>query len=310
MAGWTANLNAGMSRGDVVIGFSESQEHRGLTQAVLNQGLWVADAQALIIARLYDATFDRLPDSAGLIGWTASLRGGMPLSQIAAGFSDSAEFQSRYGALSNHDFVAQLFRFCLNREGDAAGIQNWVNNMDAGLRTRAQVLLEFSESQEHINLTTPNMLGGIQTFDYHSAPTPAVDDFAGKAVPPPLTLPSIHDDAALTGINVDDKFRNDGAQTLPAVLYDEISGPGNHVAFQDAWVSDAFVLPVQSDPSPSFVMPINELYGEDAYASDPSGEVGDTGSATVPFALAADPEWLTHHTAFGAIDDIGRWTFH
>jgi len=193
--GWTANLNAGMSRGDVVIGFSESQEHRGLTQSVLNEGLWVADQQALIIARLYDATFDRLPDSAGLIGWTASLKGGMSASQIASGFADSAEFQSRYGGLSTHDFVAQLFRFCLNREGDAAGIQNWVNNIDAGLRTRAQVLLEFSESQEHINLTTASMLGGVQTFDYHSAPAGVGGDASGKGGL--LTLPAlIHEDAA------------------------------------------------------------------------------------------------------------------
>ncbi|QTC91702.1 DUF4214 domain-containing protein [Brevundimonas goettingensis] len=301
--GWTASLNAGMSRGDVVIGFSESAEHRGLTQAVLNQGLWVADQQALIIARLYDATFDRLPDSAGLIGWTASLKGGMALSQIASGFADSPEFQARYGGLSNWDFVAQLFRFCLNREGDPAGIQNWVNNIDAGLRTRAQVLLEFSESQEHVNLTTPNMLAGIQTFDYHSSPAEVVGDAAAKAAAEPLVLPTLTsedgpgDALVLPAMASEDAAIKDVALTLPALIHD-----------------DAFVLPAEVALAP-LVLPADD--GTDGTGDEASaalthtpltGATPEAGHDTA-LTLSDDPEWAAHHIP-ARLNDTGHWTLH
>ncbi|QTC91191.1 DUF4214 domain-containing protein [Brevundimonas goettingensis] len=305
--GWTASLNAGMSRGDVVIGFSESAEHRGLTQAVLNQGLWVADQQALIIARLYDATFDRLPDSAGLIGWTASLKGGMALSQIASGFADSPEFQARYGGLSNWDFVAQLFRFCLNREGDPAGIQNWVNNIDAGLRTRAQVLLEFSESQEHVNLTTPNMLAGIQTFDYHSSPAEVVGDAAAKAAAEPLVLPTLTsedgpgDALVLPAVASEDAAIKDVALTLPALTLPALIH------------DDAFVLPAEVALEP-LVLPFEEPAPGDLKSDlfpDEAPVPGHDVALTLPEWTGGDGIDLNgDHSAWRRVDDTGHWTFH
>ena len=45
-------------------------------------------------------------------------------------------------------FVMQQYRDFLGREGDAAGIQNWVNALTASSRTRAQVIESFFNSQE------------------------------------------------------------------------------------------------------------------------------------------------------------------
>ncbi len=189
---WVSNLNAGMSRGEVLVAFSESSEHRTLTASSLSRGLWIPDADAITIARLYDATFDRLPDVGGLATWTANLKAGMSLSDISAAFAGSAEFQSRYGTLSNQAFVEQLYRFCLDRNGDPAGVQTWVSNLNSGT-SRAEVLRAFSESAEHINLTASSWLGGIRYQGYQGSVVESVD--VGKVAHEALTLPVAHDSA-------------------------------------------------------------------------------------------------------------------
>ncbi len=49
---------------------------------------------------------------------------------------------------NNRWFVMQQYRDFLGREGDAAGIQNWVNALTASSLTRAQVIESFFNSQE------------------------------------------------------------------------------------------------------------------------------------------------------------------
>jgi Ca2+-binding RTX toxin-like protein len=215
IASWVALLNGGASRGQVVVGFSESAENIGRTAATLNAGLWVPDPQALIIARLYDATFKRLPDVEGLAGWVNALKGGTSQEAIAAAFAGSAEFQATFGALSNQAFVEQLYRFCLNREGDAGGIAGWVNALNNGT-SRASVLLGFSESAEHVALTANLWLGGIRFAGFVGAPA---EDVA-KDMDGPQILPDVEDidiayDPADLGLSFLDKDAD--AFVLPAV---------------------------------------------------------------------------------------------
>ncbi len=165
---WTDRLNAGTTRTEMLVIFSESEEHRNLTQSTLNAGLWVADDDALKIARMYDATFDRLADSGGLAIWTANLKGGMSMLAIATAFAGSGEFQQRYGAVTNEQFIRQMYQFCLNREPDAAGLATWVNALNTGT-SRAQMLLNFSESAEHVALMRELWIGGVRTTDSPSA---------------------------------------------------------------------------------------------------------------------------------------------
>ncbi|MBB5747569.1 DUF4214 domain-containing protein [Brevundimonas variabilis] len=230
-------LNTGTSRAALVVAFSESPEHRTLTQPVLNAGLWVADEKALQIARLYDATLDRLPDAAGLAGQLAALNGGTSLLQLAANFVGSAEFQDRYGALSNQQFVEQLYRFCLDREGDAPGIAAQVNALNSGT-SRAQLVLAFSESAEHIALTAPLYSGGIRTSDvaFNAA---LVEDESNKPI----------DGHPQVMIQADDALpvtKAEEAQVLASTAgYD----PGQ-IVVGFKLVEDAFVLPAQDDLTP------------------------------------------------------------
>ena len=54
------------------------------------------------VARLYRSYFLRLGDSGGLRYWIGS---GLSLDAISDAFSASSEFQTRYGALSDAQFV-------------------------------------------------------------------------------------------------------------------------------------------------------------------------------------------------------------
>lgn len=229
IAAWVNYLNGGATRGHVVVGFSESAENQLHTAATLAAGLWVPDAEAQIIARLYDATFDRLPDTAGLAGWVSILDAGTSsLQQIAAAFAGSAEFQARYGALSNQAFVEQLYRFCLNREGDPTGVSGWVGLINDGM-SRAEVLLSFSESPEHVLLTAPSWLEGILYHGYVGAPL--VDDVGPKGLGDAQVLPGAVDDAGIHDpadlelfAKDDDAFVLPGdpeAQIIPWVLVDD-----------------------------------------------------------------------------------------
>lgn len=263
-------LNAGTSRAAVVVIFSESPEHRILTQPILNAGLWVADQKAVAIARLYDAAFDRLPDAAGLASYVAAVNTGTTLQDIAAVFVASPEFQSRYGPLTNQAFVEQLYRFCLDREGDAAGIAGYVAALDAGA-SRAVLLVHFSESPEHVALTAPLWLGGVPTID--PAFSGAVAESSGPKVldDQPLVLSPADDPAGvMIGFKVeDDAFvlpPRDAPE--PWVLPDVEGGDGLLMPFDgfamrtDNWM---VTLPVHDDNALPDVTPWHRTAGDDGW---------------------------------------------
>lgn len=151
LANWVSALNAGASRERVLVGFSESAEHQLSTDDDLEHSFYQSshdgdsDGKAF---RLYLAALDRTPDSAGLMNWITELERTDDLEHVASGFINSAEFQQKYGSLSNEDFVRQLYNNVLDREPDSDGLANWVANLNSG-ETREQVLVGFSESVEH-----------------------------------------------------------------------------------------------------------------------------------------------------------------
>jgi hypothetical protein len=148
LAAWEGGLKGGLSRAEVLVGFSESPENIDKTRGAIEEGLWVRDDQAAIIARMYDTVLDRLPDAPGLLAWKGGLQGGMSLNQVADGFTNSPEFQAKYGALDNEAFVKQLYLNVLDREGEPSGVEAWKGGLDGGV-SRSQVVLGFSESPEH-----------------------------------------------------------------------------------------------------------------------------------------------------------------
>lgn len=105
------------------------------------------------IARLYSAAFDREPLEDGLNFWVRSFEAGASLTQIAARFNQAPEFTRKYGPLDNTEYVEQLFRNVLGRDGAPEGIDFWVGNLEDGI-SRAKILERFSESPENVAKTT------------------------------------------------------------------------------------------------------------------------------------------------------------
>ena len=102
------------------------------------------------LTRIYYAYFGRAPDSGGLRYWLGKRRTGTKVSAISNQFVTSNEFKNKYGSLSNRKFVELVYTNVLGRPGDAAGIASWTAKLDNKTRTRGEVMVQFSESSEHI----------------------------------------------------------------------------------------------------------------------------------------------------------------
>ena len=75
------------------------------------------------VVRLYFATFLRVPDYAGLTFNAGLVRNGtVTLTQLADFFAASPEFEARYGALDNTQFVTLLYQNVLGRAPDSGGL--------------------------------------------------------------------------------------------------------------------------------------------------------------------------------------------
>ena len=122
---WVNYINA-TSRGDALLAFSDSQENHRQTLPIAGSR---SDAET---TRLYQAAFNRSPDSAGLAFWSGRLSQDATVDQVAQGFVDSPEFAASYGVLNASGFVAQLYANVLHRAPDAAGQQGWLNTLTNG----------------------------------------------------------------------------------------------------------------------------------------------------------------------------------
>lgn len=144
---WLGQLQQGVSRGQVMVGFAESAEYVERTKTTA-----AGDPAQAKVLRLYRASFLRDPDAAGLRYWTGQVQAGVPLATIASAFAGSNEFRNRYGALTNAQFVARVYANVLGRAPDAGGAAYWTGLLDGGVG-RGTVLAGFSESREFIRST-------------------------------------------------------------------------------------------------------------------------------------------------------------
>lgn len=149
---WLGRMQAGMIRGAVMIGFSESAEFVTTTGTVRPA---VGNEDQL--RRLYWAYFNRAPDAAGLEYWMAEVqRSG--LDAASGAFARSPEFNVTYGPLGDGQFVNLVYWNVLDRGPDAAGKAYWIGQLGAG-RTRGQVMTAFSESAEFLLRTDSTPTG-------------------------------------------------------------------------------------------------------------------------------------------------------
>ena len=106
--------------------------------------------------RLYNASFKRLPDVAGLKYWISNHSAGIDSNRvIAQSFINSNEFSDRYGEnITNEKYVETLYTNVLGRDYDQEGYNYWLGNLNNGTETRYELLLGFAESAENKTLFT------------------------------------------------------------------------------------------------------------------------------------------------------------
>ena len=161
---WLGQLAAGQTRGQIMLGFSESPEFIALTN---NGGVPapvpapapapapapepqpnpepqtpVAEPYADEVTRLYRAYFLRAPDQGGLAYWTNQRAAGLPLAAVSDAFAASEEFALQYGQTSNGQFVELVYNNVLGRPSDPGGLAYWTAQLAAG-QTRGQVMVGF-----------------------------------------------------------------------------------------------------------------------------------------------------------------------
>ncbi|WP_238277657.1 MULTISPECIES: DUF4214 domain-containing protein [Methylobacterium] len=148
IAHWTDLIAHGASRADVAVGIAFSVENRAGIESVFRAGVYVPDAEAAEVARLYHGLLERAPDAAGLAGFTAVLHGGGSVAGVAEAMLASRE----YGALhptrpGDAAFVAGLYEEALGRAPDATGAAHWADALAHGA-ARGAVAAAIAESPE------------------------------------------------------------------------------------------------------------------------------------------------------------------
>ena len=152
---WLNVLANGASRMSMVEEFINSTEFAdlciryGLTTGGEGGSNVTVDSASKVrafVGRLYRICLGRRPDTSGYEYWSSQLQNhNISGTNCAYGFFFSSEFTS--AGYSNREFVTRLYRVFLDREPDAAGLNNWVAALDSGV-SRQDVFFGFAHSAE------------------------------------------------------------------------------------------------------------------------------------------------------------------
>lgn len=104
---------------------------------------------------LYQAFFNRAPDTNGLAYWVQARLNGLSPQKIADLFAESAEFKSDYRNTSNDAYVTRIYNNILGRDPDPGGKAHWLKSLNAGY-SRSWLVYQFSIAPEFRNLKPLN----------------------------------------------------------------------------------------------------------------------------------------------------------
>ncbi|PZP45392.1 MAG: hypothetical protein DI601_09695 [Azospirillum brasilense] len=120
------------------------------------------------VVRLYETILMREPDASGLATHAARLDAGLTPAQLAADLVGSAEFASRFGALSTAQQVSAFYRGALGRSAAASEIDYHVGLVTAGM-SKAALAAGIAGSVESRNLFLAQHPQGIWLADPQGA---------------------------------------------------------------------------------------------------------------------------------------------
>jgi hypothetical protein len=116
LANWSAQLDHGASRQQVVAGIMSSTEYLTLE-----------------VTRLYLTYLRRQPDSAGLAANVQSLQQGSTIRDLKANFLGSPEYFQTQGNSTNDGWLSAVYLDVLGRGIDPSGLANWTQQLNQGV---------------------------------------------------------------------------------------------------------------------------------------------------------------------------------
>ena len=138
------SLRDGHTRAEVLLKFADSFEMSYARYA--GATTHIADTEIGSLVRMYDALFDRAPDAGGLNYWIGAFENGNTIASIADAFVTMAEGGIK--AMTDAEFIAQLYQSGLERTASAGEIAGWIKLMDEGALNRGDLLLGIADSAE------------------------------------------------------------------------------------------------------------------------------------------------------------------
>ena len=111
------------------------------------------------VYRLYQAAFNRAPDTGGLGYWIDRMDNGTSLWDVAGAFASSPEYTGA-GPKSDAAFVTSLYNNVLHRAPDQGGFDYWMYDITHN-SSRADLLAYFSESPENVAQTAALVGQGV-----------------------------------------------------------------------------------------------------------------------------------------------------
>lgn len=128
------------------------------------------------IYRLYQATFNRLPDLSGIGYWIAQADAGESAIEMAEDFTWSQEFQQLYGVATIDNYltgnnignvVNGFYQNVLHRAPDQGGLTYYTAVIQSHEKTVGRVLAEISDSNENYTATIGQIQNGIDYTPWH-----------------------------------------------------------------------------------------------------------------------------------------------
>jgi len=109
------------------------------------------------IAGLYIATFNRVPDKAGMGYWTNRYKEGMKIEEIAKSFFDQPETKLLYGDNDLDKFINSVYENVLDRKADDSEFDYWKSELSNGNISKDKFIIailnaakEHSDDNKHL----------------------------------------------------------------------------------------------------------------------------------------------------------------
>lgn len=151
---WSTRINEGVTRNTVMNYFVFSAEFSNFMRELL--GLSAGRPENVMVGDFYRGLLGRSPDNDGYLYWLDRIRTEQCNAnsdairdlalQVVNLFMSSQEYLDRNRSAS--EFVEDIYDGIMRRDGDAAGINYWVNELLSESRTKEQLIEFFANSDE------------------------------------------------------------------------------------------------------------------------------------------------------------------